>query len=469
MAGRKSKSQRSRNQSERRPDQTQSPPKEGSGREIRDSRQLLALIVAATLCGLLAVFQWMELLLAGAGHVSFCAIDEVFNCAAVWDAPWAKWWLSATGVPVAGWGLIWAAVAFTAALWTTRQRLQNEDEATATAAVRLVAVGGVLTVFLLGGYSLSLGQVCLTCLVTYVLVGGYAWLAWGLPSPRVFEGTRYQPAALVMALCSAVIYGLLALFASGTTEVDTVAAKPAVKKKSERAGQPSGDRVSSDVAAYLRSLSSQARSNIAKGLEAYRQATAPPLPTLSARPFAGESSAPVRITDFSDLRCPHCATLAASMEDFVEEIPAEMFRLESRYFPLDGSCNPRLNPQFVDKTGVRCYAPKVLLCSQDSPKYEELRRQLFREQPTLTVERVMELAESLTGRSAASIEACVARPETKQSLLEDIEYAARFDIRGTPMVLLNGRPILAFAPLITAMVLAEGDPNHPGFGQLAAR
>ena len=431
---------------------------------------LIGLPAVAAVCMGLAIFQWMELLLLDAGQGAACSINETFNCAAVWEAPLAKQWQEATGVPVAGWGLIWAALAFGAGLWAIAVQLYERDATAAHGAVRTLAAAGVATSVLLGGYALMLGQVCLTCLVTYALVAGYAAMAMWLPNPG-WSALRSAGGPLAAGLVLA--YGLALIPGRGTPVPGSVA-KTATEDPSDRgaAGGPislsptpqARSEASNLVSEYLDSLPPAARRRIAQGIEAYRTAAAPALPATSSRPFEGSDSAPVRIVDFSDLRCPHCARLAEDMARLAEEAPRDAFRLESRYFPLDSECNQRVT--FSDGSHVRCTAAKALLCCQDAPRYDELRRRMFREQQNLSVERVYALVEDVVGRDAQALRQCIEAPATAAKLAEDIDYAMRFDIEGTPMVVLNGRKVLAFPPLLMALFLAQGDPNHPGFQAL---
>ena len=476
MAGRKTKGSRRTARTEQ--------PSQPLGLTPSQAWSLASLSATAAVCGLLAVYQWMELLGDGS---SFCSINEVLNCSAVWQAPLAKQWQALTGVPVAGWGLLWALLALMAGVWAVGARLQRGDGAAPAAAVQLVAVAGVVTAILLGGYSLSLGQICLTCWTTYALVGAYAGLAWFLSGP-VFpsrpDGRALQAAALPLAIAGVVAFVGLRWPGAHTPIPGEALVEVTAPVRASRTGpndrpldapsdarsdsmSEAGKAPQSAVGEYLSTLPETVRRNVLQGLEAYRVAERPALPDLGPRPYLGAAAAPIRITDFSDLRCPHCASLARAMEQIARQIPKEAVRFESRYFPLDAECNPRLSGS--DGTHVRCTAAKTLICSQDHERYEELRQRMFRAQSTLTVARVRELATEVLGRSVVTgLDDCLASEDTKAKLAEDIDYAARFDIRGTPMVVMNGRQVLAYPPLLLALVLADGDPNHAAFDRRKA-
>ncbi len=431
---------------------------------------VVALPAVALLCALVAVYQWMELLLADAGVAPGCSIDDRFDCLGVWQAPLAKGWQAITGVPLAGWGLLWALMAFGAALWLANGQLQRRARGPSLAAVQLVSLGGSVVVLALFAYSLSLGKLCLTCVTTYILVAIYCALVWALSArlPRPAAGslvsTAYPTAGAALAVAAVVGYGVLWIPGHRTPLPDQPPepAEPSERAKASTTG-------SNAVADFVRRLPPKHRRLVAQGLEAYRAAPRPELPPPTDRPAMGSAEAVVRVTDFSDLRCPHCANLALEMAPFVETAGAESVRWESRFYPLDAECNGRLNPRATDGSRIRCFAAKALLCCQQSEEYESLRLRMFKEQRTLTIDRVKELVSELVGMDPDDLASCIGAPETAAKLDEDIEYASRFDIRGTPMVVMNGRRVLAFPPLLKALMLAKGDPNHPGFEQLASR
>ena len=119
---------------------------------------------------------------------------------------------------------------------------------------------------------------------------------------------------------------------------------------------------------------------------------------------AARRTAPVRFTEFTDVRCSHCATLHQAWEQLEKSLPPDSFSLESRYYPLDGGCNPVIRAPARDP--VRCLAPRVQICRELDPGAHALAGALFAEQRTLTPQRVYELA----GGDRAALDACVASP-----------------------------------------------------------
>ena len=66
----------------------------------------------------------------------------------------------------------------------------------------------------------------------------------------------------------------------------------------------------------------------------------------------------------------------------------------------------------------------------------------------------------------AELAACMAAPETEQKLQADVAWAVEHDIHGTPMLLVGGRKVIPYPPLLYALALTRGSPTHPAFAAL---
>lgn len=171
--------------------------------------------------------------------------------------------------------------------------------------------------------------------------------------------------------------------------------------------------------------------------------------------------APVRITEFADPLCGHCANLHKILEELRRVAPPGSFSIDSRFFPLDGACNPKIPHE---RDGVRCQAAKALLCLEGDPRFFEAAGRIYANQSKLSEEKIFELLAPIRPRGA--LESCIASPETSEKLGSDIEWATEQGITGTPLVVVNGRRTPAFAPLLYALVLSGGNPDHPGLAGL---
>jgi serine/threonine-protein kinase len=175
----------------------------------------------------------------------------------------------------------------------------------------------------------------------------------------------------------------------------------------------------------------------------------------------GPADAPVRITEWSDVLCGHCAALHDTLDELRQRLPAGSFSVDARQFPLDGSCNPLVARR--EPGSVRCLAARATLCIPGEQGWK-FSGELFASQQGLTTEKVYAVAGEYLPRR--DLEACMASDATRRALEEDVQLARGFDPDGTPIVAVNGRRGTSFGPYLYAMVLTGGEVRHPAFASL---
>jgi serine/threonine-protein kinase len=213
-----------------------------------------------------------------------------------------------------------------------------------------------------------------------------------------------------------------------------------------------------DLEELIARLTPELRQGLSNALAVYSRGDRVPL--RPARLLIGPSTAPVRITEFTDILCSHCANLHRTITLLREMLPSGSFALEPRQFPLDAECNPMV--QMSSGDGVRCLAARTMICAE---KYwKPLADALFENSRQLTTEKIYEIASPFIARGP--LEECASSPETRAKLRDDIEWALEHQIQGTPLVLVNGREAPASLQFLYAIVLAEADPEHPAFAAL---
>ena len=77
-----------------------------------DARSCVKLAALGALSALWSLFLWTELVVARSGGSAFCGFGGRFDCNAVWSSAFASAVHAWTGLPLAGWGLVWSLVAF---------------------------------------------------------------------------------------------------------------------------------------------------------------------------------------------------------------------------------------------------------------------------------------------------------------------------------------------------------------------
>jgi len=222
-------------------------------------------------------------------------------------------------------------------------------------------------------------------------------------------------------------------------------------------GSPQQDKALSDLVA---SLEPPLKQTLADSLAIYRASAPQQLP--APRALVGSDLSPVRITEFTDILCEHCASLNQTLRTLRESVPPGSYSVDARQFPLDGRCNPLLQPRTGDD--ARCVAAKLRICAEPTGKEPDLASALFEKQEGLTRKKAIEIASRFLPR--AEIDACLDSLTTRSELDQDIAAAGRFDSDGTPIVAINGRKGTSFAPFLYAMILTRGNADHPAFDAL---
>jgi serine/threonine-protein kinase len=436
-------------------------------------RSVAALAALGFAGSLVSVFLWLQLVLARSGGPSVCGPEDG-QCGALWDGAFARTVQEATGLPVAAWGLVWALVAFTLPLLELLRQAERGLSPGLVAAIRWTAAAGAGTAVGLLAASVAAGAFCAGCFAMqltaalYAVVALYTWRRVPLA-----DGGRGAALAGGLALAAA----LVLLYPGQRTPAarsgaDTLAQAveaagsagpaPAATPGSSNApgtGDPARDE---RLREFVASLQPEARQALSDSLGVYRAAAA--APPARVRALIGPPQAPVRITEFTDVRCPHCADLHETFRYLRENAPPNSFQIEPRQFPLDGACNPAMRQRGDDP--VRCLAARAQICMEGHPAAFDYSGALFARYRSLSTEQVFSLAAPHKPR--AELQACIASAETQARLEEDAREAARHDFDGTPLVLVNGRKGSSFGPFLYAMILTEGRPDHPAFASLPA-
>jgi len=419
---------------------------------VRGAQALLALGLAESA---LSLFQWSQLLTLREGGATVCGVSDHVNCETVWNSPFASAVHEWLRMPVAGLGLVWGLVAVALSalylVWAKGGRTVRP----ATNGLRLTAAAGVVACVVFAAVSASTGVLCPTCLGTYVLTLAFAAVAFkGLPAPVLPQagewGATLQWAGgfAVAAYVALLVPGLHTPRASSTTAAV--------------AHTPIGS-----LTEYLGSLTSEEKQAVSDALARFRQDS--PLPAaFPARRLHGNAAAPVKMVEWTDSRCPHCKSLVEAIAVMKQRLPEGKLSLEARQFPLDSACNFSLPPQLSDGSGTRCLAAKGQICLEGAPDYWELREKLFAAQRSLTNGGAIMDVLSSGSVSRSQLEACVNTQDTQRKVQEDVAYAKQHELRGTPLVVINGREAAAFPPFLYALVLADGNPDAEAFKTLPA-
>ena len=433
------------------------PPATG-GDQAPSPGAVAALAALGVLSALWALFLWAQLALARSGEAPFCAGGEAAGCAASWDTAFAAAIHRFTGLPLAGWGLVWGVAAFAFPFLSLLRLAQRKPASDLNWAARWMAAAGVAGALALVVDSFAERVFCWACFVIYLSVTAYAGVTlanWQRMSLR--ESLR----GLALAAGASGVAFLLLLYPGLKTPGGSTA-EGGGKAFAEHARSATGDpKRDLEVERLIATLSPIEKQSLSDSLYVYR--SAPKLPLPPARGLAGSSKgAAVRITEFTDVLCVRCARLQATLESLRENFPPESVRIETRHFPLDTTCNPRSRAKHG--RSARCLAASAQICLEGFEKAFEFSSALFENQASLNEERVYALAAPYLSRP--DLERCIGSPETGAKLAEDLALAYRHQADGVPLVLVNGRRGTSFGPFLHAMVLTRGEAYHPAFDAL---
>ena len=419
------------------------------------TRRYFLLIVVSLAAILLGIYQWVELIqIRSGGPAPLCSVNETIDCASVWNSPLADAVHDYSGVPLAGWGVAWAAIVLLLAIELAWHVRKGNPAGDIVLALRLTTASGALVSLSLLAYTVTIGILCPTCFLFYILVAVAAVAAFRLP-----RDTAWQWRHALLQSIGLLLISIALLFYPGRHTPQQNAAIASLDSVNSTAS-PDTSPAEDPLAKFLLSLPPDQQQLVSDSRALYRAAPFIDRPVDSKRLITGNTRSPVHLIDWIDIRCPHCKHLEEALAKIRKVTPPNSWSEEGRQFPLDSECNH--NMERSDNSHVACLAAKVLICLGGSPKANQVRATFFQRQGRLGVDDIWDIA-AHSPSQRHSLESCVDSPETADMLQDDIDYAMQHHITGTPLVVINGRQAPNFPPFIYAMILAGGDSDAPGF------
>lgn len=429
---------------------------------------LATVLTTAFLAALLALYQWMELLVANAGGSLACSINATIDCGPVWGSKAAKAIGDLAHMPVAALGLVWGLSASALAVVLAVRAATQGVLAPWIAALRWTGIAGVASVIGLGAVSLSLGVVCPTCLATYALVLVFAFATLKLPGPfrtELGKGVGIAAGIAVATYLALLVPASRSPKSSESALSKALKAAPTPSPSTSAAAAPSVPGPGSDIITQMiGSLPPEGKQILADVILEYKESPSFTRGADVARFVKGPSTARVELLEWTDVKCGHCAMFLESMDEIMANLPKDVVRIEPRQFPLDKECNSDMS-QPSPGDGVRCAGARALICLEGSEKFFDAQRAIFAEQESLSREKVLALARARAADPKA-FDACVKSPDTEKKLQADIALALVAKLQGTPHVLLNGKVALPFPPFLYLFLANGGRLDHPAVAAL---
>lgn len=368
------------------------------------TRHRVALVVALFGVALSAItLDVHHRLSAESGYTSFCNLGGIVDCDAVLGSRYS----TVFGIPVAALGLtafaIGAALALPGALgWPIARAADLLLVPLAAASVGFAAVLAVAMFFI--------GKMCLLCAGTDVLL--LTWLVTVVPlGAAVRDDARTPWWRRRSAARATAAAALLVAMAAGSWVA------------------LSGPSLAMTVAEV------QARDP--KFYSWYMRLPVRPTNELTTPDChrEGDAGATVSIVEWSDFQCPFCVQAYRDLRRLVHARPD--VSLVFRHFPLDSSCNPKLERSVHPNA---CLAACAAECAGQQGRFWEYHDRLFENNDRLERDGLFRYARE-AALDIAAFRICLDDPATVARVGEDIETGARLGVTSTPTLFINGRMI----------------------------
>jgi protein-disulfide isomerase/uncharacterized membrane protein len=426
-----------------------------------------------------------------------CGEDGTSDCEVVARSSWS----SVGGLPVAALGLIFYS---SLALLLVLTLLVPRDLRSTLAGLAIVglALGLLVDLLLLGVQAFAVRAFCSLCILTYVLsaLALFALLpAWrgarGLGAGlRRVEGRLAIAGWLLgtLAVAGAALAAEVALdYREQRRQLALLGAPAPVRHEpppvaaAEPAPPPNESPDEEPPAA-----TSDSSSEDAKAAEQWRQRAQELQQTLddpqkleqyyarkaqaefeSARPeridlenvpVRGPVDAPVQVVEFSDFLCPFCRNLGMGLAQFIPQAGGRI-AVYFKNYPLDSECNESLPRS--SHPGA-CQLALGAICAHNQGKFDAYHDRVFLAEGLRNpaAADVIRLAGE-AGLNAEAMRGCLADPETRQVLDDQIAEGQRLGVQATPTLYVNGKKLPRINDLVPVVDKEAQKNGFPPLGQ----
>ncbi len=172
-------------------------------------------------------------------------------------------------------------------------------------------------------------------------------------------------------------------------------------------------------------------------------------------PSHGAPNASDNVVEFSDLECPHCASMHRTVAAVFEERGGAALRVRFVNYPLDRECNPYVG-RSVHPTA--CLSARAGICAEQQGRFWPFVDAAFLLPRSRSRATLIETATAV-GLDAQRFETCLSADETARVLTEDIALAHEAGVRATPTILVNGWAFEGARDRVS--LLGVLDESHP--------
>lgn len=157
---------------------------------------------------------------------------------------------------------------------------------------------------------------------------------------------------------------------------------------------------------------------------------------------AGPADAKMKIVEFADFLCIHCKLSYPKLHLFLKA--HKDVQLQFQAFPLDGCAG--------ETPGKRCFLAMLSHCGNEQNKGWDVQKHLFGNQQAnynLSVDAIQEAVTKDLSLDASQMQACLDKPETLQTIKDQLALGKKLGIKGTPGFFINKKPFPGAGDLST--------------------
>ena len=164
--------------------------------------------------------------------------------------------------------------------------------------------------------------------------------------------------------------------------------------------------------------------------------------------------AKMKIVEFADFLCGHCATAYPVIHNFVKAHPDVEFSFQA--WPLDGECNKAI----PHAEGTRCLLARISHCAGEQNNPWKTQRWIFENQRELMSKDMVQskLKEKVTdlGLDQEKLMTCIESEAAREAIRGQAKVGSDLGIQGTPALYVNGKKVPAgFSIPLLEMIYQE--------------
>lgn len=323
-----------------------------------------------------------------------CNISDYLSCSTAIASSYSEF----MGIPLGIFGLFTNLIILFFVLRFLLSKDNHSQRVNAVGALSFALISVIASIVMAAISFGVLNSLCPFCFVSYILSFIIFFTCWQVVGSQFVLNLPKQ----ITSLCLAVVFFFGASFVTGKI----VANKYQVKDVSEM---------------------------VQLGVSAWANREAKDVQPVA--PFKeGPDGAAMKIVEFADFLCIHCKMSFSKLHLFLKT--HKDVQLQFQAFPLDGC------PGDIENPGKRCQLAMLNLCAAEQNKPWEAQAYLFETQEDNYNKDFKNILDDLAievSLNKENLQACMKKPETLQTIKDQLKHGQDLGIEGTPGFFINNK------------------------------